>query len=77
MRATLNPQSEILSNAVVGGAGLSVPADATTPDGMAAIVLYVPIDHILGKNPMELQRDMGLPWYAEGGPAIWFDEIGV
>ena len=77
MRIIPNPKSNMLSNAVVGGVGLSLPPDATTPDGMAAIVLYVPIDQILGKNPMELQLDLGIPWYTEGGPPSWFDEMGI
>lgn len=77
MRVIPNPQSRMLANAVVGGSGLGIPPDSTPPAGMAVVVLYVPIEQMVGKNPVDIQRDLGLPWYAEGGPAVWFDEMGI
>lgn len=74
MRKTPNPASNILATAVVGGAGLAIPPMLNTPPkGMAAIVLYVPVEHIAGKTVIDIQRDIGLPWHVEGGPGMWFD----
>lgn len=39
---TPNPHSILLSKAIVGGAGLSLPPDLEIPDGWAPIVLLVP-----------------------------------
>jgi hypothetical protein len=50
MRITPNPQSMILANAVVGGAGLVSPPEITAPAGMGIVILYVPLDHVVGKT---------------------------
>jgi hypothetical protein len=75
MRITPNPKSMILANAVVGGAGLGSPPEITAPAGMGTVILYVPIDCVVGKTPIDIQNDIGLPWFVEDGPAIWFDEM--
>lgn len=75
MRIIPNPKSKILANAVVGGAGLGCPPDVSAPAGMGIIMLYVPLDQVVGKSLIDIQRDLGLPWFAEGGPAIWFYEL--
>jgi hypothetical protein len=73
-RKTPNPESKLLANAIVGGAGLGMPG-VTPPPGMAAVLLYVPIGEMLNKNIFEMQADLGLPWHAEGGDPVWFDEV--
>lgn len=71
MRDIPNPQSEILKQAQVGGAGIGFPPSLEMPEGMAAIILYVPINEIVGKSPGDIQNDLGLPWHTGGDP-IWF-----
>jgi len=73
-RKSPNPHSKMLENAVVGGAGMSLPG-VTPPQGMGAVLLYVPLTEVLGKSPLEIQADLGMPWHCEGGPAVWFDEL--
>lgn len=75
MRATPNPLSKILSNAVVGGAGSELPLNANPPKGMAVVLLYVPVGHIEGKTPIDIQEDIGLPWSTTEGKGVWFDEL--
>lgn len=70
-----NPQSILLSKAVVGGAGLSLPPDVEIPDGMAMILLLVPMEDIVGKSMPEIQDDLGLPWHCDDGAGVWLDEI--
>lgn len=78
MRVTPNPKSKMLANAIVGGVGLGIPPNSSTPpEGMATVVLFVPMNQVAGKNAIDIQRDLGLPWFARGGPAVWFDELGV
>ena len=74
-RVTPNPQSRMLSKAVVGGAGIGFPPSMKPPAGMGAIVLYVPIEQIVGKSILEMQSDIGLPWSVEGGQPVWVDEL--
>lgn len=74
LRVTPNPQSQLLNLAVIGGAGLSLPPDTTVPEGMAAVLLFVPINCMIGKTIPEIQTDIGLPWFADGGESFWFDE---
>ena len=72
-KTTIKPDSTILSAAVVGGAGLALPPDAgIPPPGMGAVLLYVPLEVIGGKNPGEMQADMGLPWAGPNGEPYWF-----
>lgn len=75
IRTIPNPDSILLSSAVVGGAGLSLPPDIKPPDGMAVVVLFVPIETMLGKSPIAIQDDLGLPWNMVGGEPVWFDEL--
>lgn len=70
-----NSQSKLLSKAVIGGAGLSIPPDLQVPEGMAMVLLLVPIAEMVGKSMPELQADMGLPWHLEDGDGVWFDEL--
>lgn len=71
----INPSSEMLSKAVVGGAGLSVPP-ITPPCGMGVVVLFVPLASMQNKSPIEMQADMGLPWSWSGpnGDPYWFPQ---
>jgi hypothetical protein len=41
---------------------------------MAAILLFVPASEVVGKNPGELQDDLGLPWFCTDGSGFWFNE---
>ena len=72
-----NPESKLLASAVVGGAGMGIPG-FDLPKGMGAVLLFVPISEIAGKNPMEIQSDLGLPWAIEDESGAcsgtWFDE---
>lgn len=74
-RTTPNPNSEIIANAHIGGCGLTLPPSIEAPEGMAAVVLFVPMQHILGKSPIEIQKDVGLPWASSEGAGIWFDDF--
>ena len=76
MRKTPNQNSRMLAGAIVGSAGLTLPPEVDVPDGMAAVVLFVPMEQIIGKDPIEIQEDLGLPWHMEGGSPVWFDEMG-
>lgn len=68
-----NPKSEILANALVGGTGLGpMPPGIEPPEGMATVVLYVPEDQIAGKGPLEIQKDLGIPWNLNNGDKHWF-----
>lgn len=69
----INPSSEMLSKAVVGGAGLSVPP-ITPPCGMGVVVLFVPLASMQNKSPIEMQADMGLPWSGPNGDPYWFPQ---
>jgi hypothetical protein len=72
MKVIPNPNSEILKNAQVGGAGIGFPPSLEMPEGMAAVLLYVPIQQIIGKSPGDIQNDLGLPWHF-GGEPFWFE----
>ena len=39
-----NPKSKLLTNSVVASVGMGLPPVINTPDNMAAIVLFVPIE---------------------------------
>ena len=72
---TVNIKSEMLAKAVVGGAGLGLPPGAgTPPPGMGAVLLYVPLEAMRDKSPVEMQADMGLPWAGPNGEPFWFPE---
>ncbi|GIL13728.1 MAG: hypothetical protein BroJett038_24480 [Chloroflexota bacterium] len=74
-RTIPNPSSVLLKNAVVGGAGLGMPPDATPPAGMGVVLLYVPLSDLTTMAAPDIQADLGLPWAVEGGGAAWFDEL--
>lgn len=75
-KTTPNPESKMLAQAVVGGVGLSIPPDAgTPPEGMAAVLLYVPLSLVNAKSPIDIQADLGLPWSGPAGEPIWFDSL--
>ncbi|WP_199918420.1 hypothetical protein [Pseudomonas veronii] len=73
-RQSPNPTSKMLAKAVVAGAGIGMPG-VTPPPGMGAVLLYVPLGDILGKSPIDIQADLGMPWHVEDGPGVWFDEL--
>lgn len=75
MRAIPNPNSKILAGAIVGGVGMTAPPNAKPPEGMGLVMLYVPLQELAGKNPLDLQADLGLPWYNHSGPPVWLDEL--
>lgn len=73
-RVCPNPNSRLLAEAIVGGAGLMPPPDTTLPRGMGAVLLFVPLPEIAGKSPLDIQADLGLPWFVHGGEPMWFDD---
>lgn len=73
-RKSPNPNSKMLENAVVGGAGIGMPG-ITPPAGMGAVLLFVPLTEIMGKSAFEMQADLGIPWHCVDGPGVWFDEL--
>lgn len=77
MRTSPNQASKLLANAVVAGVGIGTPPIEAPPDGMAVVLLFVPMNQVIGKTVMDIQADLGLPWYAAGGEPVWFDELGI
>ena len=69
-----NPESELLPNAVIGGAGLGLPRKLSAPPGKAAVLLYVPAELVIGRAIPEIQSDLGLPWHVDGGEPIWLNK---
>ena len=47
----------------------------SVPPDKAAIVLFVPREAIIGLTPLDVQKDVGLPWYGENMDPVWFDEL--
>lgn len=76
MRTIPNPKSQLLAGAIVGGVGLTAPRNATPPEGMGLVLLYVPLEELADKNPLDIQADLGLPWFCHNGPPMWLDELG-
>lgn len=77
-RVSPNPGSKILSRAIIAGAGISLPGPEVVgeiPPGMAAILLFVPIEEITTRNPLEIQADIGLPWSMRDNDPVWLDEL--
>lgn len=74
-RTIPNPDSALLRRAVVGGAGLGLPPDLEAPPGMAMVLLYVPVEELTSRSMPDIQTDLGLPWAAEDGAGVWFDEL--
>jgi len=71
----INPDSAILSQAVVAGAGMFLPPNVLTPPpGMGAVVLFIPLACMQDKSPIEMQADMGLPWCGPNGAPYWFPQ---
>lgn len=75
-RGIPNPNSVLLSKAVVGGAGLDLPSDLKPPTGMGMVLLYVPLNELTSRDMPELQADLGLPWSDQDGKPVWIDELG-
>jgi hypothetical protein len=75
MRAIPNPKSEILAHAVITRAGIGTFPPLDVPENMGVVVLFVPIQLIAGKTPVDIQNDIGFPWYAVNGPSAWFDDL--
>lgn len=79
VREIPNPHSILLSNAVVGAAGVALPPDIEPPISMAPILLFVPIDEMRGKSMSQIQEDLGLPWAGDDGNGalshVWFDKL--
>lgn len=71
-RLTPNKDSKILKKAIIAGAGLGLPPSVSIPDGMGAVLLFVPIELLGNKSIIEIQQDIGLPWHAENGSGYWF-----
>lgn len=66
--------STILKQAHIGGYGIgAIPVEAP-PAGMGTVVLFVPLGAIMGKSPIDVQKDMSLAWSASDGSGFWFDE---
>jgi hypothetical protein len=79
-RKSPNPESKALEESLVGGVGIRLPEGAVEPpEGYAAIVLYVPIQHVTGQDVIQLQNDLGIPWTIrdENGSisGAWLDEM--
>lgn len=72
-RQTPNPGSKLLQHAIIGGGGIRMPAETEAPDGMAVILLYVPIELMAGKTLPQIQSDIGLPWANQDGEPVWMD----
>lgn len=70
-----NPNSALLSQAIVGGAGLRLPPGLEPPPGMAMVLLYVPAKELTTRSMPEIQADLGLPWAADDGTGVWLDEL--
>ncbi len=51
-----NPQSDLLAHATVGEAGTTL-SDKDLPYGMAAILLYMPLEKMTGKSVDELRGE--------------------
>lgn len=50
------------------------PNAGIPPRGMGAVLLYVPLEAMQDKSPIEMQADMGLPWAGPGGEPVWFPQ---
>lgn len=75
-RSIPNTNSILLRHAIIGGAGLGLPpGELKAPQGMAMVVLLVPLKQITGMSPPEIQQDLGLPWSGSQGEPLWFDEL--
>ena len=74
-RTIPNPDSALLRQAIIGGAGLGVPPDVEVPPGMAVVLLYVPVQELTRRSMPEIQADLGLPWAADDGSGVWLDEL--
>lgn len=47
------------------------PSHRSPPKGMGAVVLYVPLEVILDKSVIEMQADLGLPWFDPHEEPVW------
>lgn len=79
-RETPNPDSKILAESIIGGAGINIPdGSVNPPEGYAAVVLYVPINHFAGKDILQIQKDIGMPWAMKDKDGsfsgAWLDEL--
>lgn len=75
-RTIPNPDSKLLRHAIIGGAGLCLPpGELTAPQGMAMVILLVPLKQLTGMSPPDIQQDLGLPWSGSQGEPRWFDGL--
>lgn len=70
----VNPDSEILRNAIIGGMGLGSLRPTIPPPGMWVVALYIPLAYLTSNGINAIQNDLGLPWYCEGGEPVWIDD---
>lgn len=70
----VNPNSEILRNAIIGGMGLGSLRPTIPPPGMWVVALYIPLGYLTSNGINAIQNDLGLPWYCEGGEPVWVDD---
>ena len=66
--------SKLLERAHIGGYGIGAIPLQEPPVGMGVIVLFVPMDALIGKSPIEVQKDMNLAWSVSDGSGMWFNE---
>lgn len=75
-RKTPNPNSKLLTKAIVAGAGLNIPQGVQPPAGYGAVLLFIPATELSKLNPLEIQADLGMPWSdGTSGPGVWFDDL--
>lgn len=74
MTIEVNPHSEILRNAIIGGMGLGSLRPTIPPPGMWVVALYIPLGYLTSNGINAIQNDLGLPWYCEGGEPVWVDD---
>ena len=75
---TPNPNSTILKHAIIASVGIGAEeGDSDLPAGYGTLVLYVPLDELVGKDIQQLQDDIGLPWRCTDSkaPGIWIREL--
>lgn len=51
--------SDLVRQAIVGGAGMSLPPALDPPPGMAVVLLYVPLRELTKRSIPEIQSDLG------------------
>ncbi len=75
-RAMPNPNSTLLTSAIVGGFGIDIPPEhVVPPPGMGVIMLFVPLEKVVGQTAPEVQDDLGLPWSTGDGNGVWLADF--